>query len=48
MTESIHFSEEKIPQVVALIRRGLKTEKDPEVKKQLKLQCDELEEWYKA
>jgi hypothetical protein len=44
-SESIQFPDEKIAKVVALIRRGLKTEKDRDVKRNLERQCKELEEY---
>lgn len=46
MMEAVYFPEEKIPQVVAVIRRGLKAETDVEVKEQLENQCVELEEYF--
>lgn len=45
--ETIVFPEEFIPQVIAVIRRGLKGEKDKDVKEQLEKQCKELEEYWK-
>jgi hypothetical protein len=47
MKESIYFPEDKIPRVVSVIRRGLKTEKDKEVKRALEKQCKELEAYWK-
>jgi hypothetical protein len=47
MNEMLTFPESKIPQVVALIRRGLEQETDPKLKRQFERQCDELEAYYK-
>jgi hypothetical protein len=46
MKERIMFPEEFIPEVVALIRRGLETEDNQEVREQLGKQCDDLEDYW--
>lgn len=45
-TESIVFPEDQIPGVIRIIRKGLKGERNKELREQLHLQCDELEEYY--
>ena len=47
MNESITFPERYIKEVVSLIRRGLKTEKNEEIKEQLEKQCKQLGEYDK-
>lgn len=44
--EKISFPEHRIPDVVRVIRRGLKGEKDKELIEQLGKQCDSLEDYY--
>lgn len=44
--ESISFPEERIPDIVRVIRRGLMGEENQEVVEQLTQQCDDLEEYW--
>lgn len=46
MDESIRFPESHIPEVVRIIRRGIKGEKVSIITKKLERQCQELEEYY--
>jgi hypothetical protein len=44
--ESISFPEDRIPDVVRVIRKGLKGERDRELRDGLKSQCDELMDYH--
>lgn len=46
MTERIHFPEDKIPQIIALIRRGLEAETDKGIVRNLNMQLRELERYH--
>jgi hypothetical protein len=47
MKESISFPEDKIPGMVKVIRKGLKGERDKELREDLEEQLVELEDYWK-
>ena len=45
-TESITFPEDEIPAIIRIIKKGLIGEKNKDLRVQLIMQCDELEEYW--